>query len=284
MSASHLASADTIGVPCTDARCAGFESGRALSLGAMGTMAACSSDEADSVKQRQRQFGGHGRRRHRFGPRPASTDPTVTQTARPTFGVPSYRVSLPTTTVGRHVDDVDPVPTYDFSGVLADRRALHRRGRPQRRRLDRRRPRRRRRPRGLLGRLHADRVSLLASSSKMITAGVLLHLADDGLLDMDAPVADVVDWGAGNPTITPAQLRVEQLGSPRPAPRPRLRAVRLPVPLRRHAPGLRRTASSRRPDDDADDPRPTPSSATAARSGRWPARSPRSSRASPGPN
>lgn len=52
----------------------------------------------------------------------------------------------------------------------------------------------------------ADRVSLIASSSKMITAGVLLRLADDGLVDLDAPVADVVDWGAANPDITTAQL------------------------------------------------------------------------------
>ncbi len=56
------------------------------------------------------------------------------------------------------------------------------------------------------GEFAADRVSLVASSSKMLTAGVLLRLADDGLLDMDAPVADVVPWGTGNPDITPAQL------------------------------------------------------------------------------
>jgi CubicO group peptidase (beta-lactamase class C family) len=56
------------------------------------------------------------------------------------------------------------------------------------------------------GEFGPDRVSLIASSSKMITAGVLLRLHDDGLLDIDAPVADVVDWGDGNPTITPAQL------------------------------------------------------------------------------
>ncbi len=57
-----------------------------------------------------------------------------------------------------------------------------------------------------VGEFDADRVSLIASSSKMITAGVLLHLADEGLLDLDAPVADAVDWGAGNPDVTPAQL------------------------------------------------------------------------------
>ena len=56
------------------------------------------------------------------------------------------------------------------------------------------------------GDFDADRISLLASASKMVTAGVLLRLADDGVLDLDAPVADVVDWGAGNPEITPAQL------------------------------------------------------------------------------
>ena len=51
-----------------------------------------------------------------------------------------------------------------------------------------------------------DRISLVASSSKMVVAGVLMRLHDDGLLDIDAPVADVVDWGTGNPEITPAQL------------------------------------------------------------------------------
>ncbi len=56
------------------------------------------------------------------------------------------------------------------------------------------------------GEFNADRISLVASSSKMITAGVLLRLDDDGLLDIDAPVADAVDWGAANPSITPAQL------------------------------------------------------------------------------
>lgn len=56
------------------------------------------------------------------------------------------------------------------------------------------------------GEFDASRISLIASSSKMITAGVLLNLQDRGLLDIDAPVADVADWGASNPDITPAQL------------------------------------------------------------------------------
>ncbi|MGI9601006.1 MAG: serine hydrolase domain-containing protein [Acidimicrobiales bacterium] len=56
------------------------------------------------------------------------------------------------------------------------------------------------------GEFDEDRISLIASSSKMISAGVLLHLQDEGLLDIDAPVGDVAPWGAGNPDITPAQL------------------------------------------------------------------------------
>ncbi len=56
------------------------------------------------------------------------------------------------------------------------------------------------------GEFDADRISLIASSSKMITAGVLAHLQDQELLDMDAPVAEVAEWGEANPDITPAQL------------------------------------------------------------------------------
>ena len=56
------------------------------------------------------------------------------------------------------------------------------------------------------GEFGPERISLVASSSKMVTAGVLLRLQDEGLLDIDAPVAAVADWGTGNPTITPAQL------------------------------------------------------------------------------
>jgi len=56
------------------------------------------------------------------------------------------------------------------------------------------------------GEFGTDRVSLIASSSKMISASILWRLDDDGMLDMDAPVADVVEWGVGNPDVTPAQL------------------------------------------------------------------------------
>lgn len=56
------------------------------------------------------------------------------------------------------------------------------------------------------GEFDEDRVSLIASSSKMITAGVLLHLDDQDIIDIDAPVAEYVDWGSGNPDVTVAQL------------------------------------------------------------------------------
>jgi CubicO group peptidase (beta-lactamase class C family) len=56
------------------------------------------------------------------------------------------------------------------------------------------------------GEFSADRISLIASASKMLAAGVLMRLDDQGVLDVDAPVADAVEWGSGNPDITPAQL------------------------------------------------------------------------------
>ncbi|WP_158544817.1 serine hydrolase [Blastococcus sp. TF02-09] len=57
------------------------------------------------------------------------------------------------------------------------------------------------------GEFAADRVSLVASASKMVTAGVLVRLADQGLLDLDQPIAEYVDWAAGqNPEVTVAQL------------------------------------------------------------------------------
>lgn len=56
------------------------------------------------------------------------------------------------------------------------------------------------------GEFDADRISFVASSSKQITAGVLLRLQDDGLIDLNAPVSEVVDWGSAHPDIIPAQL------------------------------------------------------------------------------
>lgn len=64
------------------------------------------------------------------------------------------------------------------------------------------------------GEFDEDRVSLIASASKMISAGVLLHLDDAGLLDVDAPVSEVVEWGTAHPDITTAQLISNSSGLP----------------------------------------------------------------------
>ena len=56
------------------------------------------------------------------------------------------------------------------------------------------------------GEFTEDRISLIASSSKMISAGVLLRLQDDGLLDINEPIAQYVDWADPNSAITTAQL------------------------------------------------------------------------------
>jgi CubicO group peptidase (beta-lactamase class C family) len=133
----------------------------------------------------------------------SATDPSVTaapaSTATPTTATPTTAAptTAPPTTAPR---------TYDFSGVspivqsFVDEHGLNGAGLIVVDRDD-----------GVVhedywGDFDADRISLVASASKTITAGVLLHLADQGLLDMDAPVADAVEWGSGNPTITPAQL------------------------------------------------------------------------------
>ncbi|NNE95310.1 MAG: beta-lactamase family protein [Acidimicrobiales bacterium] len=70
------------------------------------------------------------------------------------------------------------------------------------------------------GEFSEDRVSLIASSTKMITAGVLLKLQDEGLLDIDEPVAEQVEWGDANPDITPAQLLSNSSGLVGLAPNP----------------------------------------------------------------
>jgi CubicO group peptidase (beta-lactamase class C family) len=54
----------------------------------------------------------------------------------------------------------------------------------------------------------ADRVYLVGSSSKVVSAGILVRLADQGLLDLDAPICQYVSaWGAnGKPELEVAQL------------------------------------------------------------------------------
>lgn len=58
------------------------------------------------------------------------------------------------------------------------------------------------------GGFDTHRISLIASSSKIISAGVLMRLHERGRLDMDAPVSSFVPeyWGLYKEDITPAQL------------------------------------------------------------------------------
>ncbi|MDH3705348.1 MAG: beta-lactamase family protein [Acidimicrobiia bacterium] len=143
--------------------------------------AACSSDDADTSASQT-------------APPPSTT---TVLTAPPTT-IPAPTTLPPTTTEASAV--------YDFSAVspvvqaFVDENGLNGAGLIVVHRDD-----------GVIyhehwGEFSVDRISLIASSSKMITAGVLLHLADQGLLDIDAPVADAVEWGSANPDITPAQL------------------------------------------------------------------------------
>lgn len=57
------------------------------------------------------------------------------------------------------------------------------------------------------GAFEVDHRAIIASSAKIISAGVLLHLADAGLLDLDAPVSEQIgDWGDREHDPTVAQL------------------------------------------------------------------------------
>src|SRR5689334_8933923 len=48
------------------------------------------------------------------------------------------------------------------------------------------------------GEYAADRLYLVASSSKVVSVGVLMRLADEGKLDIDAPIGQYLStWGAG---------------------------------------------------------------------------------------
>jgi CubicO group peptidase (beta-lactamase class C family) len=52
------------------------------------------------------------------------------------------------------------------------------------------------------GEFARDRISLLASVTKPLTAGVILSLVDDGLLELDRPVGDYLGWGDYHPDVT----------------------------------------------------------------------------------
>lgn len=60
-----------------------------------------------------------------------------------------------------------------------------------------------------------DRVMLVASSSKVVSAGLLLALADQGVVDLDAPIGDHVGaWGDQKAHVTLAQLLSNSSGMP----------------------------------------------------------------------
>jgi len=59
-----------------------------------------------------------------------------------------------------------------------------------------------------------DRVSLIASTGKVLSAGVILTLVDDGLLDLDRPVAEYLDWGDHHSTVTTRHLLSMMSGIP----------------------------------------------------------------------
>lgn len=58
------------------------------------------------------------------------------------------------------------------------------------------------------GSYHNDRLFLLASASKVLSAGVLMRLADQGTIDLDAPVGNYVGshWGEAKASLTLAQM------------------------------------------------------------------------------
>ncbi|MET0282939.1 MAG: serine hydrolase domain-containing protein [Polyangiales bacterium] len=65
------------------------------------------------------------------------------------------------------------------------------------------------------GTFAADRVYLIASASKILAAGVLLRLADQGKLSVDAPISAQLDeWGAHKTGVSVAQLVSNSSGLP----------------------------------------------------------------------
>lgn len=59
-----------------------------------------------------------------------------------------------------------------------------------------------------------DRIYLIASSSKIVSVGILMRLTDQGLLDIDAPISDFVDWSSDKGDLTVAELVSNSSGLP----------------------------------------------------------------------
>jgi CubicO group peptidase (beta-lactamase class C family) len=58
-----------------------------------------------------------------------------------------------------------------------------------------------------------DRISLIASSSKIVSSGVLMQLADEGRIDIDAPISTyLTGWGEHKADITVAHLLSNSAG------------------------------------------------------------------------
>ena len=64
------------------------------------------------------------------------------------------------------------------------------------------------------GEFSTGRISLIASTSKVLSAGVLVHLHDRGLLDLEAPIGDVVNYAGRLSTVTSIQLLSGSSGIP----------------------------------------------------------------------
>lgn len=65
------------------------------------------------------------------------------------------------------------------------------------------------------GEFAQDRIALVASSSKVLSAGILMSLVDDALLDPDLPVSEYLgDWGEHKTDVTTSQLLSNSSGLP----------------------------------------------------------------------
>lgn len=64
------------------------------------------------------------------------------------------------------------------------------------------------------GAFDGGRISMLASTGKVLSVGVILALVDEGLLDLDRPIADYLDWGDHHPSVTMRQILSMMAGLP----------------------------------------------------------------------
>lgn len=59
-----------------------------------------------------------------------------------------------------------------------------------------------------------DRISMITSTTKVLSAGVILSLVDEGVLELDRPIAEYLDWGDYHPTVTMRQILSMMSGMP----------------------------------------------------------------------